>query len=179
MDELPDFRYHQEPARTGSIVSSSEVCEVCDRARGYIYEGPFYAVDEVEAMCPWCIADGSAAAAFDGTFTDLEGPEWAEVSAAVKSEVLTQTPGFSGWQQERWFAHCSDAMQFLDRVGRQELLGHGPAAVEAIKADMRPYGWTEENLSQYVENMDRDGQPTGYLFRCTTCGTFRGYSDFT
>ena len=39
-------------------------------ARGYAYTAGFYAEEDVDAICPWCIADGSAAARFDGSFTD-------------------------------------------------------------------------------------------------------------
>ncbi len=43
------------------------------------YSGPFYCVDEVEHLCPWCIADGSAAEKFAGSFQDdasIEGVEF-------------------------------------------------------------------------------------------------------
>ena len=48
-------------------------------------------------------------------------------------EVAYRTPGFSGWQQERWWTHCGDAGQFLGRAGRKELEAFGPEAITAIQ----------------------------------------------
>jgi hypothetical protein len=61
-----------------------------------------YAEAELDdQLCPWCIADGSAAAKFDAQFTDVLWAVPDEVSAEVTEEVLRRTPGLSGWQQER------------------------------------------------------------------------------
>ncbi len=35
--------------------------------------GPTYAIEEVEFLCPWCIADGSALQQFDAVFTTTDG----------------------------------------------------------------------------------------------------------
>jgi uncharacterized protein len=114
------FRYHPDPIATGSLVASHEACERCGQARGLIYTGPTYAVAEVEVICPWCIADGSAALDFDAEFTTVDGAP-ADVPATVLDEVLHRTPGFAGWQQERWLFHCSDAAEFLGRVGFRDV----------------------------------------------------------
>jgi len=71
-DAMPDFRYHPDPRLTGSVEVSDTSCVVCGAARGLIYVGPVYAVEEyVEEICPWCIADGTAAAKLDAEFTDV------------------------------------------------------------------------------------------------------------
>ena len=70
--ELPDFKYHPNPIATGSIVPSVEVCPVCRESRGYAYDGIPYGTKEVEHICPWCIADGSAHEKFEVEFTDPE-----------------------------------------------------------------------------------------------------------
>ena len=62
-EPLPVFLYHPDPIATGSIQPSATPCKVCGQARGYIYTGPVYT--EIrnrldDAICPWCIADGSA-----------------------------------------------------------------------------------------------------------------------
>ncbi|GGE06427.1 hypothetical protein GCM10011571_04460 [Marinithermofilum abyssi] len=36
----------------------------------YVYNGPFYALENVEVICPWCIKNGAAAKKFDGSFQD-------------------------------------------------------------------------------------------------------------
>jgi hypothetical protein len=63
------FRYHPDPVATGEVVASSEECSVCHIARGFVYVGPIYAIDQVEGVCPWCIADGTAAAKLDAEFS--------------------------------------------------------------------------------------------------------------
>jgi len=64
------------------------------------------AVEELrECLCPWCIADGTAAARFEASFTDIyDVPDG--VGADVIEIIMTRTPGFSGWQQEHWMFHC-------------------------------------------------------------------------
>jgi hypothetical protein len=59
---------------TGSIVVSDMTCRCRDRQRGYIYVGPAYGQEEVDdALCPWCISSGAAAAQFGAEFTDVDG----------------------------------------------------------------------------------------------------------
>lgn len=165
--ELPAFRYHPDPLVTGSVERSDAVCEACGEARGYVYSGPVYCPDEVEAVCPWCISDGRAAAEFDATFTTVDGaPEG--VPSAVFSEIEERTPGFAGWQQERWLFHCNDGAEYLGRVGWDQIESH-ESAVALLIAD----GWPEDVLPQ----ISRDGDLTGYLFRCRHCGTLIAYAD--
>src|SRR5918992_4376302 len=100
---LPAFRYHPDPLETGSIKVSEDMCVCCERARGFLYTGPVYAEDELDdALCPWCIADGSAHDRFDAEFTDAAGVGlgWELVPDEVVEEVAHRTPGFTGWQQE-------------------------------------------------------------------------------
>ena len=71
---LPEFVYHPDPLNTGSIEPSDEACIVCGQVRGYIYVGPVYAREDLsEAVCPWCISDGSANGKYGATFTDEAG----------------------------------------------------------------------------------------------------------
>lgn len=94
-DVLPQFPYHPDPVATGSVVESLEVCERCGKARGFVYAVPVYAVEDVEFLCPWCIADGSAADQFDADFTTADGAP-SDVPAAVLDEIVRRTPGFAG-----------------------------------------------------------------------------------
>lgn len=65
----------------------------------------------MECLCPYCIADGSAAEKFDGEFQDAAGCD--KVDAPAKTEELTKrTPGCIGWQQEYRLAHCGDYCAF-------------------------------------------------------------------
>jgi len=177
---LPNFQYHPDPLATGSIEASTQTCLVCSLAKGFIYKGPAYAEAElIDVICPWCIADGKAHEKFDAEFVDAAAVgdygTWESVSEEVVAEVAYRTPGFSGWQQESWFTHCSDAAQFLGRVGKQELIDFGPHAIRAIKEEIAFEG---EEWEGYFDSLDKDDAPTAYLFKCPHCGTFGGYSDF-
>jgi uncharacterized protein CbrC (UPF0167 family) len=115
---LPSFRYHPDPLETASIVLSRATCSACGEARGFAYTGPVYGEDVVDDVCPWCVADGSAAEKFDAEFTDVGAGVPDGIDAAVLDELATRTPGFTGWQQEHWLYHCNDAMAFLGRADK-------------------------------------------------------------
>ena len=71
MSTLPTFRYHPDSIATGSVKPSDKECRSCGEARGYIYTSSVYAEESLdEEICPWCIADGSAAEKFDASFCD-------------------------------------------------------------------------------------------------------------
>ncbi len=40
------------------------------------------------------------------------------------------------------------------------------------------YGWTPGLVEEYLTELDKDGSPTAYVFRCRHCGTHVAYSDF-
>lgn len=160
---------------------SENVCACCERQRGYTYSGPVYGEDDHEDdICPWCISDGSAHEKLGAEFTDAAGVggygNWDEVTSAVRDEVAFRTPGFSGWQQERWFTCCGDAACFIGRAGYKELLALGASAIEAIRVESELEG---EEWEDYLKGLAKDDQPTAYLFRCLHCRKVGGYSDFT
>jgi uncharacterized protein CbrC (UPF0167 family) len=176
---LPRFRYHPDPVATGAIQPAATVCACCGQARGYIYTGPIYGpMDYDDRLCPWCLADGSAHARLGVEFSDPAGVggygAWQPVPEPVVAEITRRTPGFSGWQQEQWFTHCGDAAAFLGRVGQAELLAHGPTVGAALRLSDDLEG---EDWLAYLQALDKDGSPTGYLFRCLHCGALGGYTD--
>jgi|ERR1700752_46143 len=178
---LPNFKYHPDPIATGSVEASDVKCVCCDKVRGFIYRGLPYAEDELEdCICPWCIADGSAHDKYDAEFTDSEGVGgygyWGPVSQEAIEEIAFRTPGFCGWQQERWFTHCNDAGAFLGRAGRKELEQIGAEAINVIKEEV---GYDGEDWDEYFRSLDKDEEPTAYIFRCLHCNAYGGYSDFT
>ena len=173
---LPKFKYHPDPFATGSVSVSDEICLVCERARGCIYNGPVYAVEELnDAICPFCISGGAAHEKFAAEFTDAAGVggygEWETVTEELVREVAHRTPGFSGWQQERWFTHCGDAAEFLGAAGEIELERFGSEAVEAVQNYTRLSG---EDWRAYLRALDKESSPTAYVFRCLHCGAFGG-----
>ncbi|HEV8367546.1 MAG TPA: CbrC family protein [Pyrinomonadaceae bacterium] len=179
--DLPTFKYHPDPLATGSIEPSSQECLACGQARGFIYKGLPYAEQElIDAFCPWCIADGKAHEQFGAEFVDAAGVGgyglWQPVSDEIVGEVAYRTPGFIGWQQEKWFTHCRDAGEFLGRAGKGELLAFGSEAIRAIKEEI---GFEDKEWEEYFASLDKEGEPTAYIFRCRHCGALGGYSDFT
>jgi uncharacterized protein CbrC (UPF0167 family) len=173
VEQLPAFPYHPDPVATGSIVSSDVRCSCCTRARGYVYAGPVYAIEDLrDRLCPWCIADGSAAARFEAQFTDVID----DLSGDRLIAITERTPGFSGWQQERWLVHCGDGAAFLGAVGAAELAEY-PDAVESLRLELS--SWPEPQVDSYIKALTKDDQPTAYLFRCRVCDIHLAYSDFT
>lgn len=177
---LPVFKYHPDPIATGSVKRSDAQCECCSQKRGFIYTGPTYCVEELsECICPWCIADGSAHAKFDAEFTDSAGIggryHAQQVPPAVVEEVAFRTPGFSGWQQERWLACCGDAAAFVGCAGHAELQSRFPDAIESIRSDSE----MGENWQQFFEALNSEDSPTAYVFQCLHCGRHIGYADCT
>ena len=177
-ESLPHFAYHPDPVRTGVLEESDTTCRACRRARGWIYTGPVYATDELDrAFCPWCIADGSAARAFDAEFTDAHPLLEQGLPAAVVEEVTRRTPGYVSWQQEFWPAHCGDACECHGDLPRKDL----------AQVDAETRAWlcaqlqieTDAEWEALVRAYEPGGQPAIYLFRCRRCGARRYHVDYT
>ncbi len=160
---LPRFRYHPDPLVTGSFqaLDTPVRCPCCAESTAVVYRGPFYAIDEVNGLCPDCIASGAAAEKFDGEFQDSESVD--EVSDPAKlDELIHRTPGYCGWQQEYWRAHCDDFCAFLGAVGYEELLELGVLA--EVLEDLED--WQRES----IQELEKNGDAQGFLFRCLHCG---------
>lgn len=177
---LPHFKYHPDPVATGHIEESEIECACCGKVRGYVYTGPVYGEGDYDGrICPWCIADGSAHERLGASFTDEVGVGggglWDEVPQETVEEVAYRTPGFCGWQQEKWWTHCGDAAMFIGRAGHKELEELGPAAIEAIRESTGLDAGPE--WEQFLLALDKEGSPTAYMFRCPKCGLLGGYQD--
>lgn len=146
------------------------------RPSARVHTASIYGLSRVERLCPWCSASGLAQERFDATFSD--GDSLSGVPSEVREGVTRRTPGFASWQQERWLAHHGDACAFLGPAGRKEIKALGS---EELVASLRHDAdfLSDEEFAGYYAGMDRDGQPTAYVFRCLHCDTLLGYSDFT
>lgn len=176
----PVFRYHPDPLRTGSAVRAEHECSVCGRRRHVRYRGPIYG-RQPQSLCLHCISDGEASRAL-GTAAD--GSNGLDIPAAfsdavdvpddvpnhVVEEINYRTPGFHGWQQQRWLYHCGDGAAFLGPAGYRDVEPH-PDAIEMLRASHQQFGWSREATDDVLHRLDRDGEPTAYLFQCLHCRT--------
>lgn len=164
---IPQFKYHPEPLKTGAFQQGEpHTCDCCGKETDIWYEGPFYSAEDVEYLCPDCIASGAAAEQFDGAFQDCESVD--EVSDPDKlTELICRTPGYHGWQQEYWRAHCDDYCAFVGYVGWQDLVDMGIDKEIEEDYDQALLGFA---LADVKECMVDGGSMQGYLFRCLHCG---------
>ena len=163
---LPDFRYHPDPLATGSIVPSDSSCECCGRARGYLYKAPIFCKDEVQDICPWCIASGEAATKFDAHFSDDHPLIEAGISASVINEVTRRTPGVFSWQQERWQAHCNDACEFHGDASLPELQNLSGVALTNL---LQSRNLDRKYWRQVLRHYEPGGSPSVYKYVCRHC----------
>ncbi len=193
---LPKFKYHPDPIASGAVVKSEQPCWCCDKKRGYLSSsGGFTAVEFDEALledfweehpdcmpnllvCPWCIADGSAAKKWDASFTSVDEMTHPKLADAIIDEVQHRTPGYVARQEDQWLEHCNDICEF-----------HGDATVE----DLRQLTWEQvqeiESISDMIKNIDewndfldneydpKEGDVGFYKFVCRHCGKTLFYGD--
>ncbi|MFE1834943.1 CbrC family protein [Streptomyces sviceus] len=167
---LPRFPYHPSPVATGSVTTSDAPCACCGQERGWVYTGPVHAADAPDSgICPYCIAFGKAAERYDATFIDgIEG----DVPQNVAETLLKRTPGFLTRQSPTWLTHCGDGAEFLGLAGAKELEKY-PDAVDHLRQR-----WPDDRFDDFLASLDKDDQPTAYLFRCRVCATHLAYADF-
>ncbi|MBR6100926.1 MAG: CbrC family protein [Ruminococcus sp.] len=172
---IPTFKYHPDPIGTGAFIQGEpQECSCCGKATGIWYENPFYtAEDSVDCICPECIAGGRAAEKFDGEFQGAANTD--DVSDPAKlDELVHRTPGYCGWQQEYWLAHCDDFCAFVGYVGWDEIVKMGLDKEIEETYDQDVCGFDFEDIK---ENLMNDGSMQGYLFRCLHCGKHFLYAD--
>ncbi|PSM31378.1 hypothetical protein BVG81_005730 [Haliangium sp. UPWRP_2] len=171
---LPDFKYHPNPLKTGAVTESSAVCQCCEESRGFIYSLTIYASEDIERVCPWCIATGKAATKFDGRFVDDHPLVQAGLSKAIIEEVCLRTPGYLSWQDESWLTCCNDACEFHGDAPREELLNLDKAGLAALSADS---GYSLRDLPNMIAEYEPMGSPAFYKFVCRHCGKVKYHAD--
>jgi uncharacterized protein len=172
---LPNFKYNPNPILLKVIKEEKTLCPVCNKNRDYSYVGPFYSVEEVEGICPWCIADGSATKMFEGEFQDVESCDDVEKDEYI-DELIYRTPGYSGWQQEYWLSHCGDFCAIKSYVGWEDIKNLEDELSDDIQRICNNFHITEEIFKSSLIN---GGDHQGYLFQCIKCGKHRLHSDLS
>lgn len=163
---LPSFRYHPNPMETGAFQESREgvICDCCGQTTHIYYGVPFYAVENIDHLCPQCISSGEAAEKFGGSFQDDCSLDEGVDDPDKLDELIHRTPGYCGWQQEYWRAHCGDYCAFLGYVGARELRALG--VLEEVLDDPMWDGEQKEMIRESVNG----GHMQCYLFQCLHCG---------
>jgi len=176
--DLPHFAYHPDPIASGSVETSDAVCRCCGKTRGYIYTGPVYSEEDLEAaLCPWCIADGSAHEKFGASFADAAVIPDGVPRSAIE-EVAYRTPGFASWQNGEWPACHNDAAAFIEPVGHAELQARYPQLEGTlITYIVQQMGISGGAAHQLYRTLDRDKGPTAYVFHCRHCDNQPVYID--
>jgi len=172
---LPAFKYHPDPVATGAVMESDETCACCGQARGFAYEGAVYGDKEIDGViCPWCIADGSAAKKFAVSFSDEHGLLDAGVSAAIVDEVTKRTPGFITWQQETWLVCCDDSCAYHGDAPKSELQA---LSGEDLESTLEFLEWDQPTWSSFLASYEEGGDHSMHKFVCTHCGEAHYLSD--
>ncbi len=119
-DSLPVFPYHRDPVRSGSVRPSEARCECCGQARGTLYAGVMYAREAPQSLCPWCIADGSAAERHQGHFFDAsfcdDNFQPVEMPIEWSHTVFALTIGFATFNPIHWWIHCGEPAEYINRI---------------------------------------------------------------
>ena len=173
---LPQFKYHPNPLKTGAICKSENKCVCCGRKRGYIYCASVYGEQDLDdCLCPWCIAYGKAAEKFDCSFIDDYPLYQAGIEERIIYEISKKTPGYHSWQQECWLTHCQDACEFHGDATREEVR-------EFLSQDYTLFGaeeLDESDISQILSYYQPGGNPAIYKFICRHCGQIQYSMDFS
>lgn len=171
LKDLPKFRYHPDPIGTGAFEEGEEkTCPCCGKKSTVYYSMTPYCVEDVENICPACIANGEAARKYDATF--IQGAEWEGGPDKEKEEELfCRTPGYISWQGEYWLSCCDDYCEYLGTVGTKEL-----KAMDIADKVFEEYAARNE-FEDVEEYLVKDGSLCGYLFRCLHCGKYHLWVD--
>jgi uncharacterized protein CbrC (UPF0167 family) len=163
---FPRFRYHPDPIATGAVEASPATCACCGKANGFIYVGPTYGPDLDGPLCPWCIADGSAAARLDASFADAHPLIQAGIPDEIVEEIHLRTPGYESWQQDSWLSHCGDACVFHGDATEADI---GEASVETKQMWKTEYQQDEAGWQLATDGYRPAGSSAFYKFRCRHC----------
>lgn len=153
VQDLPRFELFENPVRERSVRKSRKACGVCGRARGWVLAG--------SAICPWCVADGTAATRLEITFNSV--PDLPPLQSDDVELVEKRTPVAPGWPT--WKTCCGKACVYLGQAGPNDLLEGGKwhaAAASLASCD-------------YVRHAINRGAWSGRVcvFRCRVCSGFQ------
>lgn len=169
MTSLPEFKYNPNAYTLKLIKKEAITCSCCGLQKDYVYDGPFYSVNERTPICPWCIKDGSAAEKFEGEFYGDVFNEEVTNEAAI-DELLHRTPGYNAMQQEVWLTHCKDFGAFKGYVVWKDIASLQEELKDDLKQIKDDYDFSQEDLEKTLVT---GSSLQGYLFQCLHCKKHR------
>lgn len=169
-----NFKYHPNVWKQNVFKKAFDdevmVCQCCNRPLEF-YIDKVYSSQDIDCICPKCVADGSAFDKFNATF--IQDAELDKVSVQeIKDELLKKTPGYDSWQGEHWLACCNDFCEYIGETSIAEL--------KAMKIDKEVIADYKESNEYHYENCADhlgNGVLRGYLFRCLHCRRYRIWFD--
>lgn len=167
---LPKFKYHPNLYANGMVTFANGICQCCEKeVKAYIET--MYCKEDIDCICLHCVADGSAAKKFEGSFIqdaeEINNPEAIE-------ELYSRTPGYYSWQGEYWLACCDDYCEFVGDVGTKELIEMG-IADEVFDEYVKKSNY--EDIDWVKDRLLARGDVAGYLFKCKKCGKYHLHVD--
>lgn len=75
------------------MAESPVACDCCGKTTQIYYEGPFYAVEDIDCLCPECISSGKAAQRYNGEFQGECSLEGGVDSPDKLDELIHRTVG--------------------------------------------------------------------------------------
>jgi uncharacterized protein len=159
---------------TRNVLGGRTCCFGYIDKNGDIYTGSVHAdTDLNDALCPWCIADGSAHRRFGAEFVDLfDG----NVPKAMEEEVRFRTPSYTPWQQICWHVCCGEPAEYWGMADKLSIRPEWAGAIPSIRAQIKPAD--DRELEAYLGSLSTDRGPSAYVFRCKTCRQLYAHTDF-
>ncbi|MCQ2496971.1 MAG: CbrC family protein [Lachnospiraceae bacterium] len=165
----PVFKYHPNILENKNVIHDKGICQCCGK-QVEIFIDSMYCEKEIACICLNCVADGSAAAKFDGSFVQ----DAMRVSDKKKTEELfLRTPGYRSWQGEYWLACCDDYCEYLGTVGLAELESLG------IEDEVISEYESKKGITIDKKYLTKSGTMVGYLFRCLHCKRYHLWIDMS
>lgn len=166
---FPTFTYFADPIGSRVCETSDSRCSCCDQLRGWEYLGSMDLpnnLDPPDSVCPWCIADGTAADRFGICFHDESCLIDKSLPSTVVEEIVFRTPAYSSWQEPRWLCHCQDACIYCGDLSIEEAASPDWTAICALLNE--PFHRALVAWERIARNY-RVAAPSVFKFVCRHC----------
>lgn len=185
--DFPSFKYSPRAFELGLFEETDEICQCCQEATGFCLATGIYCKQNLEVICPWCVASGEAAKKFKASFIQYIQPpnvdytQPPQISAEAEDELMHRTPGYVSWQGSNWLVHCGDGCEFHGDLPAGALLNLPQATLDLFKQE-HSYLFTPNNwgsLEAFNEIYEPAGDLAIYQFKCRHCGLIRLHCDMS